>query len=494
MLTRRHALMGAAAMSLAPATRATATADDWTERFNAALRRNPALLGYVSAPPRLDCASLAIEGRWPSALNGTFYRNGPARHEVGGRRYHHWFDGDGMVQAFSMRDGKVSHRGRMVRTDKYRREIAAGRPLERAFGTAWPDVPPPTSAAAINVANINVIGHAGRLLALWEAADAYALDPVTLETLGTQVWRDDLKGMPFSAHPRIEADGTLWGFGYLPHTDRLALYRVGGDGALRHAKLLAVRDLGMVHDFVITARHLVFLLPPISFDLDKARTGVSFLDSYVWRPDRPSRILVVAKETLEIVRQYELPACFVFHFGNGFEEADGTIRFDCARRADPRVMTEELREVMRGAQRPSGEVPSMLVRLDPNGSARTEIVPGSNEFPRVDPRQIGQRYRRIWSVLFDGPSQPGVRRFDLESGKTDIHRYGPHAMVEEHVYVPKPDAGEGEGWLLGTHLDFRAGVTRLAVLDAMNLAAGPIALASLPYPLPLGLHGSFVPG
>jgi len=33
----------------------------------------------------------------------------------------------------------------------------------------------------------------------------------------------------------------------------------------------------------------------------------------------------------------------------------------------------------------------------------------------------------------------------------------------------------------------------LAAFDAMKLAAGPLAVARLPYPLPLGLHGSFVP-
>jgi len=494
MLNRRHALLGAAA-TLLPLR---ALADEWTDAFRAALPGKPWLLGYQNPLPRLDCAALSLEGRWPAGLQGTLYRNGPARHDVGTLRYRHWFDGDGMVQAFRMRDGRVSHQGRMVETEKYRREVAAGRALERGFGTALPGLPPPSSGAAVNVANINVIGHAGRLLALWEAADAYALDPTSLETRGPQVWRDDLKGLPFGAHPRIEPDGTLWNFGYLAQADRLVLYRIGADGMLQAAKVLAVPDIGMVHDFVVTARSLVFLLPPLSFDAAKARAGASFLDSYAWHPERPARVLVVDKDRLEVTRRYELPACFVFHFGNAFEDADGTIRLDAARHADPRAMTESLRLVMRGEWHPPGDTPHMLVRLDPEGGARTEVLGDSIEFPRVDPRRMGQRYRQVWSVEFGGgrsdrPSA-GVMRRDLETGATDRYRYGPESMAEEHVYVPKPGGSEGEGWLIGTHLDSKAGVTRLAVLDAMNLRGGPLAVASLPYPLPLGLHGNFVPG
>lgn len=492
MLNRRHALLGAAA-ALLPFR---ALADEWTDAFRAALQADPKFLGYRSPlSDRLETAALTIEGKWPTELAGTFYRNGPARHDVGSLRYRHWFDGDGMIQAFRTADGKVSHQGRMIETDKYKRERAAGRALERGFGTVTPDLPPPSSAAAVNVANINVIEHAGRLLALWEAADAHAIDPRTLDTIGIHAWRDDLKGMPFSAHPRIEPDGTMWSFGYLPGADRLALYRIGKDGALRAAKVLTVPDIGMVHDFVSTERHLVFLLPPISFNRAKART-VSFLDSYDWHPERATRILVIDKNTLEIVRRHEIAGCFVFHFGNGFEEADGTIRFDAARHANPKIMTDSLRYVMRGEWRPNDPTPHMVVRLDAEGGARAEMLDGAScEFPRTDPRRIARRHRQVWSVLFDGDQSwpsAGVIRRDLETGKTDIHRYPAHVTVEEHVYVPRPGGGEGEGWLIGTHLDTKTGVTRLAAFDAMQLANGPIAVASLPYPLPLGLHGSFV--
>jgi all-trans-8'-apo-beta-carotenal 15,15'-oxygenase len=491
-LTRRQALLASAAALFAPTA---ARADAWRDAFNAKLKEAPWLIGYVTPPATLDCPELRIEGRWPAELAGVLYRNGPARHDVGDLRYHHWFDGDGMIQAFRIGDGRISHRGRMVQTDKYRRELTAGRPLERTFGTPLPALKPPASPAAVNVANINVISHAGRLLALWEAADAYALNAQTLETIGPQVWREDLKAVPFGAHPRLEPDGTLWNFGYVAPADLLVLYRIGADGALKTAKLLKVPDVGMVHDFMVTSRHLVFVLSSVHYDRAKVQQGLPFVDCYDWRPNQAMRVLVVDKNTLEIARRHELPAGFVFHHGNAFEEPDGTIRFDSVRHPDARVMIETLRYVMRGEMAAVPPAATMVVRLSPDGRTQSDLLPGNVEFPRVDPRRIGQRYRQVWSVAFDndghGPSG-GVIRSDLESGTSDVYRFGPQTLVEEHVYVPRRGGDEGAGWLLGTHLDVGAGVTKLAAFDAMNLAAGPIAVASLPYPLPLGLHGNFV--
>ena len=46
--------------------------------------------------------------------------------------------------------------------------------------------------------------------------------------------------------------------------------------------------------------------------------------------------------------------------------------------------------------------------------------------------------------------------------------------------------------IIGTSLDFAAGVTRLSMFDASRIADGPLAVASLPYAIPLGFHGAFV--
>lgn len=58
--------------------------------------------------------------------------------------------------------------------------------------------------------------------------------------------------------------------------------------------------------------------------------------------------------------------------------------------------------------------------------------------------------------------------------------------------MPRGGGGESDGWLLGTCLDFQRGVTQLDVFDASRVADGPLAVAHLPYAIPLGFHGRFV--
>jgi all-trans-8'-apo-beta-carotenal 15,15'-oxygenase len=75
-----------------------------------------------------------------------------------------------------------------------------------------------------------------------------------------------------------------------------------------------------------------------------------------------------------------------------------------------------------------------------------------------------------------------VRRFD----------YGPQAVAEEHLWIPKPGGrGELDAWLVGTTYDAARGATVLNLLDAAAIEDGPLAQAVLPYTLPLGFHGHF---
>ncbi len=454
-------------------------------------------LGFVNPPvAELDSGALPLRGELPAGLAGTFYRNGPARHELGGRRYTHWFDGDGMVQAFRFAAGKVTHRGRFVLTPKYRAETQAGILQRAAYGTVFPDSPPVAEPDAINPANINVLPFADRLLALWEAGSAWELDPATLDTLGPVTWREDLQGVAFSAHPRVDRDGTLWNFGLETMQGALVLYRISPQGVLERAEAIALGASPAIHDFVITDRHLLFLLPPLRLDLNLPMDSGSFLDRHRWYGDEPLRVLVVDKSDWSRRRWYELPTGFVFHLGNAWEDKAGVIRFDYVRYDDASFPLQSGRALMRGdgGWQPRGQL--ALVRLDTrSGRIEQEVLPsGSVEFPRVDPRLTGGRYRNLYLASRDGtPEHPtfnAVLRYDMDSGTSDTFSYGTAMIAEEHIFVPDP-AGKSDGWVIGTALDLVGQTTVLSVFAAERLADGPLAQATLPYALPLGLHGNF---
>jgi carotenoid cleavage dioxygenase len=448
----------------------------------------------------LACDALEIEGDWPRALRGVLYRNGPALYERDSQRYQHWFDGDGMVQAFRCDGRHVSHLGRFVRTPKFVAEQSAGRFMYRAFGSAVAGAAAARSADEVNTANTNVLQHGGRLLALWEAGSATELEPATLDTRGPVTWRDDLAGMPFTAHPKVDASGTLWAFGALPGSRKLALYEIDGRGRLRRFALLPVPPLTMLHDFVVTARHLVFVLPSVRFEAERARAAGHLLGGLSDAAGQPQRVLVVAKSDLTTLREFELPPGFVFHFGNGWEGADGNIHFDMVLHDGAAVMTEMMPALLRGeASVAATGVPRIAqVTLAPrNGRVQIALLPGAAEFPRVDPRRVGLRHRLLVTptAVQSGRSFGfnAVQRLDTDSGLIDRYVWSDAAVIEEQLPVPRSaTAREGDGWLVGTGFDVRRQVSFISVFDAQRVAAGPLAIARLPYALPFGFHGNFV--
>jgi carotenoid cleavage dioxygenase-like enzyme len=479
--------------------RAAGSPGVWASGFVESLAAHADMVGYAGVAPDVVLDSRAtLEGKLPAGLRGTFFRNGPALHELGGQRYHHWLDGDGMVQAFRFTDQGVHHTGRLVLTEKLAGELRAGRRRRSVFGTAIADAEPPTGPDSLNVANTSVLPFGSELLALWEGGSAHRLEAETLATIGPKVWRPDLKGMPFSAHPRVTPDGTVWNFGLDTAGSLLALYEISAAGQLARAEVLALPGMAMVHDFAVTARHLLFLLPPFGFDGARLRGGQSFLDSHLWLPGAALRVLVVEKADLRTHRVFELPTAFVFHLGNAWEDDAGVIRFDYVRSRDPSTMMVKHRDLMRGLRSAGSPAASCFVTLDlRSGRIGESIASGDVEFPRVDPRVVGERYRNLYLVADNGgPSgrhcYDAIRRVDVGSGKVDEFRYGDGFQVEEHIVVPdRRDAREGAGWLVGTALDLRTAQTVVSVFDATDLAAGPVARARLPYALPLGLHGSF---
>lgn len=480
-----------------------AQGDPWKEGFDAARATNPALLGWQSVGvDNIASDNLAVEGRWPRGLAGTFYRNGPAGYEVGGRRYHHWFDGDGMVQAFRMSDGFVRHVGRFVTTAKRRAEQDAGHMLWPTFGTPLADGLPVSHPDTINVANISLLHHAGELLALWEAGAPYRLDPRSLETLGLKTWRDDLRGVPCTAHPKVEPDGTLWAFGYALPQGLLALYQIDPKGNVIKAGRIAVAPLGMVHDFAVTANYLVFVLPSLVFERERLVPGASVLDAHVWRPELGTRVLAVRKDDFGQRRWWQLPPGFAFHLGNAWEDGD-IIRFDYCVAPDATELTETFREIMRGVWRaPTGPTRFAQVAIGKGDAIEQRIFDDSAEFPRVAPGVVGRRHRHVYSLAGAPASRSDARplgldrivRWDTETGEVESYYYGESFIPEEHIFVPCPGArAEAEGWVIGTALDLKRGNTQLAAFDAEHLAEGPVAVARLPYPLPFGFHGIFVP-
>lgn len=504
MSTRRTLLQAAVAAAATPALLAgrEAGAAARAADFAAAAAKDPLLtplFGVSDATGDRD-AEAAPLGRWPAELRGRFYRNGPALYERGGQRYHHWFDGDGMVQQYRIGGGRVVHRGRLVRTAKLRQEREAGRFVVNTLGTAIPGQGPASGPDSFNTANTNAIEHAGRVLALWEGGSAYAMSPDDLATRGPVTWRGDLAQVPFSAHPKLDARGHLWNIGSAGR--KLVAWHIAPDGVLARAQLTdSPFPGGMVHDMAVTARHLVVPLPPLKLDFMAPTPGGR--RRFAMTPGEPLRVLVMHKDDVAQQRVFELPPQMVFHLGNAHETADGEIVLSFVGAPDASFLDEGAVAMMAGRAVHDARSDAFVARLHlASGRARVERLPGSDggvEFPRMHPQRVGEAARHLvlgaaWREAADRRHTlfHGLQLLDVETGRVRRFDYGAEAIVEEHVFVPKPGGrGELDAWLLGTTFDARRQATVLNLLDAARIEDGPVAQAVLPYWLPLGFHGNF---
>jgi carotenoid cleavage dioxygenase-like enzyme len=439
-------------------------------------------IGFQTPPEELHSELTLISGRVPRELEGVLFRVGPGQFERDGERLGHWFDGDGMVQRFAISDGRVRHRGRFVATDKRRAETQAGRFLYSGYGFTPTNAIPFNRTDEINAANTNILPIGAEVWALWEGGSPWRVQSGSLDTIGREEFAGPLDGAPFSAHPKRDQNGDIWNFGVFG--SRCVIWRLAPDGALISATPLDLPVAAMMHDFAITRRRLVMLAPPMLLHTEPAR---SLVDRYAWRGEEPLQIIVMDKDDFSRRRVFELPAKFLFHVGNAWEDNDGTIRVDAFLHDDARFASSDARLLMQGVDTGEPEARPALITLRADGRATAESLDGRGEFPRIDPRRVGVRHRYTYSMI-----GRGVARWDWQSGEGDRFFYGADYWSEEPIFVPRPrQEREADGWVIATTLNTRAAKTELAVFDARQLSDGPIALLTCPYALPLGFHGAF---
>jgi carotenoid cleavage dioxygenase-like enzyme len=342
----------------------------------------------------------------------------------------------------------------------------------------------------VNAANTHLLPVDGKLWALWEAGSPTAINPRTLATEGFVTLREDLAGMPFLAHPKVEPDGRIWNLGVLGKHG--VIWRLSASGALEEATTLELPRASYLHDFTATDRELVIILQPWV----RERQTSPFADGMAWRPELGTQVLVIDKADLSRRRTYELPPFFFFHLGDAWRESDGTIRFDGCTSADAGFVERDIARMTKGGAA-RAEPPSMtLFALHPDGRASMQRLAATAEFPRTDGRRAGLKRRFTWHVS-EGNGQPlarGVAVTDLQTGRTDGFDLGDGHVVEEAVFVPRPGGStEGDGWLVGSSINLKARATELRVYDARRVSAGPLCTWRADVALPAGFHGVFVP-
>jgi carotenoid cleavage dioxygenase len=408
---------------------------------------------------------LPVSGTLPPELHGSFLRNGPNPRTPSP----HWFIGDGMVHGLSFADGRATvYRNRWVRT-------RPGNFIE----------PDGTRNLEASKANTHVVRHAGKILALVEVSLPYELTP-DLETVGP--WDFDGRlTTPMTAHPKAcPITGELHFFGYDFQPPFLTYHVVDAAGRLTTSRAVETKGSTMMHDFNLSERFVVFMDLPLVFDVELAMTGKAL--PYRYDPSYGARLGVLCRDDPHgEVRWFEIDPCYVFHPLNAHDDGN-VITIDVARYAE----LDEDR---------IGRDDAVLWRWTIDQAAGTvserQLDDRRCEFPRIDDRLVGRPADRGWVANVPPADEPGqagaITAYDLTTGASRTHRFGPGQVPGEAVFAPADDRPGGPGWLLTYVFDPARGASDLVVLDADDVDGAPVAEVHLPVRVPYGFHGSWLP-
>jgi all-trans-8'-apo-beta-carotenal 15,15'-oxygenase len=457
--------------------------------------------GFSFTPSEHSYIIEDIEGEIPEFIRGTYYMNGPARFSRGSFRYNHWLDGDGMVCALSFEDNRVEFASRFVRNAKYAAEEEAGRPLCRAFGTAFESDRLKRGVILESPNNVSVYPYAGTLLVFGEQGLPIELDAFTLETRGEFNFHGALNDIsPFAAHPKMDtATGELFNFGvaFAAREPYLNFYRFDSGANLVFRKRLPLEYPCSIHDFGLSQNYAVFYLSPYILDMQAfIRDRRTLLDSLSWEPERGSRLIFVSRETGEKVTQLNIGSRHCLHFINCFEE-NGRLNVDVL-------------ELERPIYDQYARVPDLFTDICEGWPVRFVVDLKSNElietsevhyrlapdFPSINPSLMTQPYEDLWMLGISATGKQGRKFFDelvhvKWPGKCacDVYKVpARHYLGSEPIFINNPG---GSGAVICHIFNAENNSSAFALFDATQVARGPTAILRLREPIHLGFHASF---
>ncbi len=453
---------------------------------------DPHLSGnFLPVERETDASDLRVlAGQIPRDLRGVYMRNGP-NPEFKPLFFAYPMDGDGMIHAVYLEDGRARYRNRFVRTAGLALEERAGRAVYGSFTHPVAIDPtllgPNDSHSPIkDGAFINVIRHGERVLALHEASPCYEMS-LDLETLG--LWTADTPTpVDLGAHNRRHpTTGELHGLSYSVQHPVVTLHRFRPAGGLIDSSTVTLPMPTMIHDFILTERYIVLIAGPAVFDMQAAQSGKPALQ---WRPDLGTRIALIpldGSKTLWV----EGDPFFAYHFANGFERGG-------------QIIVDYVHHERFSFQ--AGAAPTLRrMTIDPVRARFTlapPFLPDATEFPRINDRHqaLASRYVyspiRTASLTLDNPPSAvfnTVVKTDTETGRTTRHDLG-NQIAGEPAFVPRPGARrEDDGYVVTFAHDPARQRSTFVLLDAARLDDEPVAVIEMPQRVPQGLHGNWMP-
>lgn len=438
----------------------------------------------------IDCK---VTGEIPRDLYGAYCRNGPNPEQTP-TNLHHWFDGDGMIHSVYFENGKVEYRNAYIRTDDLKAERAgkldAGGvllPANRNRELAYKDT-----------ANTDLVFHNGSLMALWYVSGKpVRVDARTLETIGNETFGGKLP-RHVSAHGKVDmATGEFAFFDYALYEPWMTYGIVDKNNVLTNFQRVELEGPRLPHDMGLTENYVILHDLPVVFTESGLRKNL-------WRieqQDRPARFGVAPRNgNGSDIKWFEAEPCYIYHVANSWEEGDEVVMHACKM-----IPNNHKPNPAHGPYAPMTMVLALhAVPVEWRMNMKTGAIRSRQlddrlgEFPVINNELTGRKTRYSYNVsipdaqtlLFDG-----IYKYDLGTGACETYKYAKGVFGSEPVFAQRVGGkAEDDGYVLSFTTNENTGHSEVEVLNAKDIAAGPLARVVLPVRVPAGFHATWAPG
>jgi carotenoid cleavage dioxygenase-like enzyme len=445
-----------------------------------------------------DCE---VEGKLPPDLSGIFFRIGPDPQYPKPAKYMHdiAFDGEGHISAFHIQNGHVDFRSRYVRTQRWKAQHAARRSLFGMYRNPTTD-DPSVKGLSRGTANTQIFYHHGKLLAMKEDSPPVVLNPYTLDTVDDYyTFGGGLQGQTFTAHPKIDSEtGELVAFGYEAKglaTNDVFVFSADKSGKVNWSAWVKVPYAGMMHDFGVTQKHILFYAVPLATNMDLIRNGGPH---FAWDSTLPTYVGIMRRGgDGKDLRWFKGPSYFATHTMGNWSDGEKVYWDMDGGEANQFPFFPQLHEKFDPAKA-VGHVMRMQVDL-----SRRKVHEYAHEWMYTDisgalSRQDDRYHTVHYRYGYFNSMGPGGYWYviDQQTGKVRKFTLGPDVMLAEATFVPRrKGAPEGDGYLIGVASYLKqGGRSDLVLVDIDHLEDGPVALVKMPYRVTGQIHGFWVPG
>jgi carotenoid cleavage dioxygenase-like enzyme len=245
-----------------------------------------------------DIFDLEVSGTLPDDINGTFYRIQPDHRFPPLFEEDIHFNGDGAISAFRFENGHVDFRQRYVKTERFKHETAARKSLFGKYRNIYTDNEA-VKGIIRTASNTNVVFWRGMLLAMKEDGPPFAMDPVTLETIGRYDFDGQVLSPTFTAHPKFDpVTGEMVCFGYEAGGNGndgscdIVVYTIDKHGRKTEETWYKAPFCGIIHDCGISENYLVLPMTPLKCSHDRLKKGGNH---WAWDPNEDQMYGIVPR-------------------------------------------------------------------------------------------------------------------------------------------------------------------------------------------------------